>query len=100
MATQKKVLSKEIFLEFNEALARLVIYMLGAMLLASLMVSLAFAGIAYSAVREVGTYREAARGAQSNAADCHTMLVRTESKLEMVHTLFDAARGIRNDNHN
>lgn len=88
---------KTIRLEFNETLARIMIYMLTAMLLVAVGLAVAFGWVAYAAMNESATFREAAHDAQSNSQRCRIQLERADAKLEAVRNLFLYARGEKPD---
>ena len=82
-------------IEVSAFLSRMMLYILSAMLVASLLVSLALAAVVRSALRESTTYRLAAYESMETARTCDRQLNRATSQLEMVDNLFNYGRTAR-----
>lgn len=74
-------------------MARIVVYILTAMVLVSTGLAVAFGWVAFVSMQEAGNYREAAHEAQALARECRVQVERANAKLQQVERLFSYARG-------
>jgi hypothetical protein len=89
MAYVRKVLR----VEFNDTVARIVLYLLTAMVLVAVGLAVAFGWMAFASMNEVVTYREMAQNSRLEVRQCLIQVERAHAKLEQMDTLFAYARG-------